>query len=449
MKTFLVFPFILIVTSLFSVESLLPIPPVISGAEIKLNIQNGELILPTGTTKTMGYNGNYLGPTIVVSRNDFVKFNIHNQLKEDTTVHWHGLHVPAEYDGGPRQVIKSGMDWKPAFKIAQPAATLWYHPHLMGKTAEHAYNGLAGMFYIYDDYSKSLNIPQDYGVNDLPIILQDRQINRDGSFRYQPNRHEVMSGYLGNTLLVNGAVEPLLKIDAGTYRLRILNGSNSSIMRVRFSNAKKFTVIASDGGFLPKSISLEELVLSPGERFEILVDFAPGEKATLVTDSYRGASHTSLNIVTSSKSGTFYPHPKEFEFEQMQFDKSSNTKRTFVLETRMMGQFTINGNTMSLGRIDQTVPLNTSEIWRIENKGNGMMQVPHSFHVHNVQFSVVSVNGKKPDGLYSGPKDTILVMPGDVYEISLGFKNYKGIYMYHCHFLEHEDEGMMGQFAVE
>ncbi|MGL1893341.1 MAG: multicopper oxidase domain-containing protein [Spirochaetaceae bacterium] len=449
MKTILLLSLSFFMINLYAGDILLPIPAVLNSSELELNIQTGELILPTGKTKTMGFNGNYLGPTIMVNRGDDLSFIVNNKLSVDTTVHWHGLLVPAEFDGGPHQIIKKKTTWNPKFKIIQPAATLWYHPHLMGKTAEHVYNGLAGMFYINDEYSKSLNIPQDYGINDFPIILQDRRVDNKGQFDYRPNMHENVFGYKGNVLLVNGAVEPKLKLDSGTYRFRILNGSNSSIFRVRFSDDKNFTVIASDGGFLPKTTSVKEIILSPGERYEILVDFDKDEKTSLMTDVYSGESFITLNILTSSNKGKKYNHPKKLDFEPVKYQVKSSTKRTFLMETGMMGRFTINGKSMSRNRIDFNVPRDKSEIWTIENVERGMMITPHSFHVHDVQFNVISVNGEKPNLLYSGPKDTILLFPGDVYEIALIFKEYDGIYMYHCHFLEHEDNGMMGQFMIE
>lgn len=426
----------------------LPIPPLLEGADISLQVEQGELVLPTGTSKTMGYNGNYLGPTIRVTNGDFLKVRVDNTLKEETTLHWHGLHVPAEFDGGPHQVVPAGATWEPEFAIDQKAATLWYHPHLMGKTAEHVYNGLAGMFYIEDEYSQSLRIPQEYGINDFPIILQDRRLSRNGQFSYNPGMHDVMQGYTGNIMLVNGAVEPELTLSKGTYRFRILNGSNSSIFRVSFSDLRDFTVIASDGGFLPQAVKKSDLIISPGERFEILVDFDKHEDVTMMTEIYGGDSFESLTIKPTETTGEFYTHPENFVYEPVLYNQEEDQKRTFLMETRGMTGFTINGKKMDVSRIDFTLPKNSSEIWTVENVGMGMMQVPHSFHVHDVQFSVLSVNGQPPGPLYSGPKDTILLMPGDRVVIAMLFKDYTGIYMYHCHFLEHEDLGMMGQFEI-
>ena len=427
----------------------LPIPPLLEGSEINLNMEKGVLTLPMGTSKTMGFNGNYLGPTIRVKNEDNLSLNIYNSLGEDSTVHWHGLHVPAEFDGGPHQVIKAGSTWNPQFAIDQKAATLWYHPHLMGKTAEHVYNGLAGMFYIEDEYSQSLNIPQEYGINDFPIILQDRRIAENGEFRYYPSMHDVMQGYIGNTMLVNGAVEPELEVSKGTYRFRVLNGSNSSIFKVSFSDKRDFTVIASDGGFLPDSVLKNSIIMAPGERYEILIDFAGSGDISLKTEIYGGGSFESLTIKTSEEEGKFYSHPQNFDYEPVVFNEAEDKQRLFRMETRGMNGFTINGKQMSLNRIDFTLPRNSTEIWTVVNVGMGMMQVPHSFHVHDVQFSVISINGRPPGPLYSGPKDTILLMPGDKIVIALLFQDYTGIYMYHCHFLEHEDSGMMGQFLIE
>jgi blue copper oxidase len=215
-------------------QSALPVPPLLEGENLKLVMEEGSLTLPMGTSRTMGFNGDYLGPTIRVSNGDKVNMEVQNTLKEDSTVHWHGLHVPAEFDGGPHQIVKAGSTWNPKFRIDQKAATLWYHPHLLGKTAEQVYIGMAGLFYIEDDYSKNLPIPKEYGIDDFPLVLQDRRLDKKGQFTYSPGMHDVMNGYIGNIILVNGAYEPYLDLKKGTYRFRVINGSNSSIFRVKF-----------------------------------------------------------------------------------------------------------------------------------------------------------------------------------------------------------------------
>ncbi len=413
-----------------------------------MRIQKGELELPFGTSDSLGYNGEYLGPTIRAEKGDLVSFRIANEIDEPTTVHWHGMHLPAEYDGGPHQVIPAGETWRPGFRIRQNAATLWYHPHLMGKTAEHVYRGLAGLFIIEDDYSRSLPIPREYGVNDIPLILQDRRVDRDGRIRYAPRGRDVMHGYLGNIMLVNGAYEPSLELPQGTYRFRILNGSNSTIMRLAFESGRPFTVIASDGGFLPESVRVERLVLSPGERYEILVDFDRRGEDALLSEIYGGSTMQAMSFSVTSEEGKSYAHPEGFRYDPVEPEPSSRT-RNFRMETRGMGFFSINGSRMDLNRIDFEIPKNSTEVWTVDNIGMGMMNIPHSFHVHDVQFTVLSLNGSPPPPLYAGPKDTVLLYPGDRIEFALRFEEYTGIYMYHCHLLEHEDAGMMGQFMVK
>ena len=426
----------------------LPIPELLESGNPELVIQSGELALPFGTSATVGYNGSYLGPTIRVRNGNPVDIKVTNTLDEPTTTHWHGLHVPAEFDGGPHQVIEAGETWNPQFTIDQAAATLWYHPHLMDKTAEHVYRGMAGLFIIDDEYSDSLELPSDYGINDIPLILQDRRIDRSGSFAYEPSMPDLMHGYLGNIMLVNGAHEPLLNVSGGSYRFRILNGSNSSIMALYFDDERSFTVIASDGGFLPNSFLTEELILAPGERFEILVDLSTGEDTRMITEVYGGGRFESLRITTGDSEGRYYPHPAKFDYVPVETTPGTQ-KRNFDMQTNGMRSFTINGQSMEMDTINFTIKRDTTELWTVRSVRRGMMNLPHSFHVHDVQFSVLSINGKPPHPLYSGPKDTILLMPGDEIKIALRFEDYTGIYMYHCHFLEHEDSGMMGQFLIE
>lgn len=440
-------------TSEISEQNSLPIPPILEGEEVNLVIQKGELILMNEegnsgpSIETLGYNGNYLGPTLRFRDKQDVNILIENMLKEETTVHWHGLHVPSEFDGGPHQVIAPESKWNPQFTIKQNAATLWYHPHLMGRTGEQVYRGLAGLFIIDDDYSDSLDIPKDYGVNDIPLILQDRRLI-DGKFEYTPSLRDVMHGYIGNTILVNGALNPKLKRPGGTYRFRILNGSNSSIFRVSFSNEQKFTLIASDGGFLPDSVQVSSIILSPGERYEILADFVDEESISLITEVYGGSQFQVMDIEIAGQGGKYFNHPQSFEYSPV-VPPDNATQRVFNMETGGMGRFSINGKRMDMAEFNFRLPRDSVEIWTIRNIGMGMMNIPHSFHVHDTQFTVLSVNGAPPPPKYAGPKDTVLLFAGDEIIIAPKFEEYTGAYMYHCHLLEHEDSGMMGQFLIE
>ena len=297
----------------------LPIPPLMDSTvsedgarRFNFSVDNGKRSFSQGyTTQTMGYSGSYLGPTIKVRDGELIRFNIANRLVQPTTVHWHGLHVPAQWDGGPRQVIKAGESWNPVFRIKQPAATLWYHPHAMGLTGEHVYKGLAGLFIIEDGNADSLEIPREYGVNDFPLVLQDRRFFEDGSFAYVQNMMDVMHGVIGNYMLVNGSMWPNLDVPRGMVRLRVLNGSNSSVYRVSFSDDRFFHQIATDGGFQEEPVRLKSLLLSAGERSEILVDFG----------------NDSLN----SRTSLFVDQMAGSRFEAMQFTVNKTPADTFVM----------------------------------------------------------------------------------------------------------------------
>ena len=442
-------------------ERMLFIPPILEGSlihdtvEFSLQVQEGEKeFIPGSKTPTYGYNGSYLGPTIRVRNKENVSIFIENTLNEDTTLHWHGAHVPAEMDGGPFQVIKKKTAWNPRFTINQQAATLWYHPHLMGKTAEQVYNGLAGLFIIEDEISDSLLIPREYGVNDIPLIFQDRKFNTDGTFSYRPTRQDIQHGYFGNVMLVNGSIEPEFLVAENIIRFRILNGSNSTVMRYFFESGIVFHQIATDGGFLEKPVPLTEIILSPGERAEILVDFSQLKISggdSILAETNGGAAFKTVQFVfNNNMANSVYTIP-EFLVNITQPETESNSgSRQFVMSTGMGGNLTINGKQMDLNRVDERVPLGGTEIWEILNSGMGgmMMNVPHSMHIHDIQFLIIDINGKRPPENLRGWKDTVLLWPGDRVRLVASFVDYTGKYMYHCHLLEHEDQGMMGVFEV-
>ena len=445
----------------------LPIPPLLGSTVASdgsrlftFSVEEGEKsFIPGYLTPTLGYSGSYLGPTIKVRDGERVRFSVENNLSQVTTVHWHGLHVPAQWDGGPRQVIGAGETWNPDFTIKQSAATLWYHPHAMGLTGEHAYRGLAGLFVIEDEISDGLAIPKEYGVNDIPIVLQDRRFFDDGRFAYVQNMMDVMTGVIGNYMLVNGSLWPNHDVPKGLVRLRILNGSNSSVYRISFSDDRQFFQIATDGGFQETPVALKSLELSAGERSEILVDFsndALNSKVSLLVDQRAGNRFEALQFSISKTMTQSYTIPDKLVSIDWLQESQAAVTRKFRMETmsggmgmmRSGGRLTINGRNMDLSYINERVNLGDTEIWEIENYSAMMMRLPHSMHLHDVQFQVLDRDGNKPPLAERGRKDTVLVQPGERVRIICKFEDYTGIYMYHCHFLEHEDNGMMGQFEV-
>jgi blue copper oxidase len=435
----------------------LPVPPLLEDISTDPDVVRFRLtadeathsFLPDLQTPTYGFNGTYLGPTIRAARGQKVEIEVTNSLSETTTVHWHGLHIPGEMDGGPHQTIEPGATWRPYFVIEQQAATLWYHPHQMGKTGEHVYRGLAGLFIIDDDNSAQLDLPDTYGVDDIPLIFQDKRFYTNGELAYVTGMPDVMHGVIGDYVLVNGAVEPFVEVPSGLTRFRILNGSDSTIHRYRMDGGLPFTQIASDGGFLENPIELENLVLSPGERVEVLLDFsslAEGDELYLETDQYSGSSFRTLKFVVTDGVATAAAVPAKLNTIVPMGEEEADRTRTFTMETGGMGSFSINGRTMDMDRIDVRLPVGSTEIWAIRNLG--MMNIPHSFHVHDVQFQILDINGEAPPAELAGWKDTVLLWAGDEMRIIAQYADFTGLYMYHCHLLVHEDQGMMGQFEV-
>ncbi|WP_130806086.1 multicopper oxidase family protein [Senegalia massiliensis] len=437
-------------------ENKLPIPPILEDknpeegkAEFDLKVQYGKSEFIEGyETNTLGYNGDYLGPIIKVNKGEDVKINVDNTLKNPTTVHWHGLEVPAEMDGGPHQVVEPNSKWEPYFTIDQPAATLWYHPHLLHKTGEQVYKGLAGLFYIEDEVSKKLDIPKEHGVNDIPLVVQDKRLTDNGDIPYELSMRDVMNGFLGDTVLINGAVNPELDVKNEVIRLRLLNGSNARAYEFNFSNNIEFNQIASDGGFLEEPVKMDKVSLAPAERAEVLLDLSDykvGDKIKLRDGNY---NLMTINIVEDVNKTNEIP---ENLVEIEDYNRDEVEKRREFVMSGMGPMVSINGKQMNMDRIDERLNLNELEEWTITNDsaGMGMMNsTPHPFHVHGVQFRIIERNGRKPPLNERGWKDTVMLDNGEEVKILAKFRK-EGLFMYHCHILEHEDAGMMGQFLVE
>ncbi len=437
----------------------LHIPPLDEGINrngtrvFNLTTQSGKAaIVPAGASKTWGINGRFLGPTLRARRGQTVQVNVENALDEPTTWHWHGMHLPAAADGGPHQLIKPGATWSPSWTIKQPAATLWYHPHPHGDTERHIYRGLSGLFIVDDADQAALALPRQYGVDDIPVIVQDKTFDAEGQLVESQRRD---SGMLGETILVNGTVGPMLSITTQQTRLRLLNASTARSYTFGFSDNRSFTMIASDGGLLPVPVPLNRLLLTPGERAEILIEMRPTETTTLrsypqdlgLSDNLSrktGASDT-LDILRLRAGEQLTPSPAiPAQLATMKALETAVIKQSREFE---LGNNSINGKTVDMNRVDEVVTVNTTEMWEVWNAHTK----PHNFHIHDVQFQVLDIDGQEPPPELSGWKDTVYVPPDIRVRLIIRFTDYTDIvrpYMYHCHLLWHEDQGMMGQFVV-
>jgi blue copper oxidase len=451
-------------------DAALPLPPLIDAAKqgnaVRLQAGPGRHpFFKDAPALTYGYSAPILGPVIRLRRGDEVEMTVENALDVDTTVHWHGLLIPSHLDGGPHQIIKSGTTWRPVLKVDQPAATAWFHPHLHRDTGRQVYMGLAGMIMIDDGMDARLGLPHTYGVDDLPIILQDRSFDAAGSLVYELDSLAIIYGGRGDTIIVNGAIAPFAKVPSGLVRLRLLNAANAQNFELRFSDRRKFHVIASDSGFLAKPVEVSQLRISPAERFEILVDFADGKPVLLETGPDEvmgifGAVADGMNeyvplmrFEPTATRTTARAVPAHLVEPAAANAGEAVRRRQFALQNwactdgRPSGDvdmgLCINGESHDLTRIDIETALGTRELWEIVSIG-----MAHPFHVHGVSFRILSLKAAPPPPHLAGWKDVVLVE--DEAELLVSFNQpatRKYPFMYHCHILEHADAGMMGQFV--
>jgi len=370
--------------------------------------------------------------------------------------------------------MASGEKWQPKLDIVQPAATCWYHSHTHGATGRQVYHGLAGMMIIDDDDSDAMELPNTYGVDDLPVIVQDRTFDVQGRLVYSL-MDAGEDGWYGDTAMVNGAISPVAKVPAGKVRLRILNGANARFYIVRFTDGRAFQKIASDGGLLSEPVEMTEFEMSPGERCEIIVDMADGAPAELMThfeDSYIGGFPGMVwNFVTfagdtapaltltvdSSLTAHTAPLPKSMATIARPKENQIVRTRDFILDMDHSGtsgshsdhammDMTINGAAMDMSVINERVEKGEWERWRIKSN-----QGEHPFHIHGCSFLIETLAGATAPDDQRGWKDVVVLDDEDWSEVVVRFDYVAGDdspYMYHCHILEHEDRGMMGQFTV-
>lgn len=458
----------------------LSMPPLIdtrATGTFTLTAQSGKTsFLPGRYAHTLGFNQSYLGPVVRVS-NGQLRPIVQNTLSWPISAHWHGLVVPGENDGGPHQHISPGSFWMPNMEIKQEPCTAFFHTHIHGRTARDVYAGLAGVMHVTDGRDDERGLPQSFGIDDLTLVLQDRRFSNDGELAYANSMMDVMHGMTGDRILINGQLEPLAVVPKSVVRLRLVNASNARIYSLFFDDGRPINLIATDGGYLPKTATIDRLRLSPGERVEVLVDFSSGKDITLLSDGdpnqgmggMMGRARGYLDRITGLRTFPVLPFTVDDQLERpvtkipeqlggsapnLLESEVSNTRR-FALNMGMGGgmmgsgmmsgnSFAINNMPFNMNTINETVKLGSTEKWVINN---GMLA--HPFHIHGVQFQVLKENGRMPLPESLGWKDTIVV-DGET-ELLMRFTetaSEESPFMYHCHILEHEDAGMMGQFTV-
>ena len=445
-------------------------------------------------TTVWGYGGTYPGPTILAKYNTPVtvrwindlRYFANGQLRNEhylpvdlcmhgpdelgptarTVTHLHGGHVNTDSDGYPEWTQLPGENTLYVYPNYQLPGTLWYHDHALGITRLNVIMGLAGFYILTDDFENNLNLPG--GEFQIGLAIQDRQFNLDGSFRYPALWEEQ---FYGDNILVNGKVWPYLNVKKGKYRFRMLNGSTSRTYTLSLSNNATFHQIGTEGGLLGAPVSMTHLTIMPGERADVIIDFASYAAGTeiILTNSapapYPGTPGVGvipnvMKFIVQNQAGDTDPIPATLRPVEPLLESEATTSRDLLLQmtedpcTGM--RWTING----LGWHDMTEfpRLGKTEIWRFINWSS----MSHPMHMHLVMFQVLDrqnfeiINGVPtpvgdpipPDPNEMGWKDTVRCDPDQITRVICKFENYTGHYAYHCHILEHEEHEMMRQMMV-
>lgn len=388
------------------------------------------------TSNVWAYNGQFPGPTIRANAGDQVTIQLQNHLPEETITHWHGLIVDHDNDGQPMHAIANGGVYNYNFVINQRAGLNFYHPHPHMLTGKQVYLGQAGAFIINDAEEAALHLPS--GNYEIPLVLRDATLDKSNNLTYKP----ASGGMFGKIPLVNGTRSPYLDVERAVYRFRIVNGANSRIFGLALSNGSSFRLIGNDGGLLTSAIDINSIDMANGERIDVLVDFRSIANGTKIMLRDVRAGWDLLELRVSSVTvGPEVTLPSVLS----SITPLSNpvTTRTFSFDAMSK----INGLEYEMDRIDWTVPFGDVEKWIFKTNGNA----PHPVHIHGASFQVLSRTGGRNQKYpwENGWKDTVLLEDGETVEVLIRFNNYRGIYLLHCHKLEHEDMGMMANFEVE
>lgn len=447
--------------------NLLWIPPTLTGTKFDLSLAPSSVQFFDGAaTDTIGYNGSsFWGPTLIMRKGDNVGLTVANALAEEITTHWHGLHLPAEMDGGPMQPIAAGCTWSATFEVMNNAATYWYHPHAHELTWKQLNQGAGGFIIVQDDEEAALALPRTYGVDDIPLILTSRKFDSDNAIE--------VTGIYGDHMLTNGTLAAEVNLPAQLVRLRILNGEIERTYNLGFGDDRTFHVITTDGGLVESPVPVTRLLMAPGERYEIVVDLGGDPVGTaLDLKAYNGGQPFGFPGGEPDKTGAFGSLLNDTTFDILRINviaatadgittlpttltsnalwsaaDATNDRTIRITDTGPGSPFTFNDAGYDMDTINERVVLDTVEKWSIQN---GAI-FSHSFHIHDVQFSIVSRSTGEVRDYEKGWKDTLYIFTNETVEFVAKFDDFASEdhpFMYHCHMSNHEDEGLMGQFLV-
>lgn len=407
-------------------------------------------------------NGTFPGVMINMQRGEELNVLVKNRLGSNTNIHWHGLDVPSNMDGHPKDEIYPAGERRYSFTVKNRAGMYFYHSHAHEATARQVYGGLYGLFRVADDEENALSLPS--GDFEIPLAIQDVRKNSGYQLTYTPNMIDQMEGYLGSDVLINGVHKPKQKIKRGTYRLRLINASNARLYNIAFSDNREFNVIGSDGGLLASAVTVQSIPLGPSERYDILVDFSDAsvnDRISLVSLQYspphghmgtppypQGLPFDLIEFEVAEGVASKYNIPNVLStFDRFDPSRAVRT-RTFDLEMAMTMQMPhlINGKLFDMDTVDYRINIRDLEIWEFVNKDGDTF---HPFHIHGGVFQILKRNGSTDIPQWErGWKDSFVIGPNERIEVGVQFNNHAGLFVLHCHNLEHEDAGMMANFEV-
>ncbi|NDC41555.1 MAG: T9SS C-terminal target domain-containing protein [Chitinophagia bacterium] len=457
-------------TATYGQYNQMSVPDTLSGTSFDLSIRDTfRQMIPGNQTITAAINGSWWGPTLIFRKGDVVHPTVHNQMADTTTIHWHGMHLPAIMDGGPHQVINPYSTWSPYWKVDNNAGLYWYHPHLHMEAEKQLTQGIGGLIIVRDSIESSLGLPRTYGVDDVPLVLTDRSFDATNQLTVVP---------YGDSMLTNGVLRAKYSIPAQVVRLRVLDAAIERAYNLGFSDNRNFYVIATDGGLLDTPVLVNRLLIHAGERYEILVN-CTGQSGTTVDlkaynaslsttvaggESFPGGpfanalGHADFNILhlsigaATSSAITTVPHTLTTNTFYSASSAALTRNLSIIDSSGVPGitgaaAFVLNHKLFDINYVNYSVPLDNTEIWEITSTSN----FGHPFHIHDVEFYVLSVNGAAAPAYQQGWKDVIHVPARQTVKFITRFTDYSDSlhpYMFHCHIALHEDEGMMGQFVV-
>lgn len=474
--------------------------------ELSLRAEQGSAALLDGNpTAVWRFNGSVLKgpadalsfldgsghiPVIRVRRGQKLRVHFDNALPESSIVHWHGLNIVQRMDGHPMYAIAPGQRFVYEFVVDNRAGSYWFHPHPHERTSFQAYQGMTGMLLIGDEEEDAVQLPT--GAQDVALVIQDRSFDGNNQLVYLgAARHNWMMGFSGERVLVNGRADYQRDVARAAHRVRLFNGSNATLYHLRWSNGAPFMIIGTDGGLLEQPVQIESLTLGVGERVDVWVDFTglnEGDALQLLAESWSpslqhftaeqlgaelqdGARPIATFTTTAQTLPSRALPTRLSQYPALLPDEAVNRTAPRPIQiSMMMGAPRLNGRTY--GAMDEVhdsdrVKLGATEVWEFQNDASmggmggmgGMMQMAHPMHVHNVSFRVLSrTRSGEQSALHQhlsagftdfGLKDVVLVLPGERVQVLMKFENHAGLYLYHCHILEHEDLGMMRNYLIE